>query len=240
MKFLLFITMFLCSCSLFAQEEKWKDASKESQAYNAYRSKVSIPPYELAKVKALLAKIPEDEEGMKMPDKVYNALSFREKFTYHMIHAENYSQNCDAMPPIQDEQKKIFGNLPDAFDEYSWSDRQYNFLRSQRDSVMALIKESVTRSKRMGVNYKDAVVALNGWEMIPFLISTYQTDKKDHDILTVLLLLMKQNEYAPFLAATSFTKLYGDDANYRAYIDLNKANEDLIIERAGNFYKTKK
>ncbi len=78
-------------------------------------------------------------------------LSFREKFTYHMIHAESYSQNCDAMPPIQNEQKKIFAYLPDAFDEYDWSDRQTAFLQKNRDSIIALITESMTRSKRIGV-----------------------------------------------------------------------------------------
>jgi hypothetical protein len=241
MKFRLLIAILFCSITLFAQEEsEWKEASKESQAYHLYRSKTSVPPYELAKVKGLLAKAENDEEeNLKLPAKLYNALSLREKFTYHMIHAESYSQNCDVMPPIQDEHKKIFGNLPDAFDEYSWSERQYDFLRGQRDSVMALIKESVLRSKRMGVNYKSAVVAMNGWEMIPFLISAYNTDKKDHDILTVLLLLMKQNEYKPLMTSASFTKLYGENADYRAYLDLNKANEDLILERAGNFYKSK-
>ncbi|MRG48364.1 hypothetical protein GFS24_24825 [Chitinophaga sp. SYP-B3965] len=225
MKYFLLFAVLFCSITLFAQD----------------RSKISVPPYELAKIKGLVSKMEHDEEeNLKLPAKSYNALSLREKFTYHMIHAESYSQNCDAMPPIENEHKKIFGNLPDAFGEYSWSERQQDFLRGQRDSVMALIKESVLRSKRMGVNYKAAVVAMNSWEMIPFLISTYNTDKKDHDILTVLMLLMKQNEYKPFMTSTSFTKLYGEDADFRAYLDLNKANEDLILERAGNLYKSKK
>jgi hypothetical protein len=73
--------------------------------------------------------------------------------------------------------------------------------------------------------------------MIPLLIKTYNTDKKDHDILTVLMLLMKKNNYAEFINSPSFKKLYADDeSSYRAYLSLNSANEELIIKRASDFY----
>ncbi len=49
-------------------------------------------------------------------------------------------------------------------------------------------------------------------EMIPFPISTYNTDRKDHDILTLLMLLMQQNKYPVFVASASYAKLYGDKA----------------------------
>lgn len=242
MKYLLFIVILFSSSTLFAQEEtEWKEPSKESQAYSTFRTRLSTPPYELAKIKGLLSKtVHDDDENLKLNAKVYNSLSLREKFTYHMIHAEDYSQNCDAMPPTQDAHKKIFGYLPDAFGEYSWSERQYNFMNGNRDSVMALIRESVLRSKKMGVNYKAAIVAVNGWEMIPFLIEFYNSDKKDHDILTLLMFLMKNNEYKPFMTSASFTKLYGEEGNAQTFLDFNKANEALILERANNFYKSKK
>jgi len=240
MKFYLFITALFCSLQLFAQE----GPGKESLAYREYRSKMSVPPYELAKIKKLVAGLKtsyedNDEGHQKMPIQVYNSLSLREKFTYHMIHAEDFSQNCDVFFAI-DEHKKIFGHLPDLFGDNNWSERQYKFLKDNRDSVMALIKESVLRSKRMGVNYKQAIVEINGWEMIPFLINTYQTDRKDHDILTLLMLLMEQNKYQPFVSSASYAKLYGKNASYDGYLELNKSNEDLIMQRAEHFYKTQK
>jgi hypothetical protein len=76
-------------------------------------------------------------------------------------------------------------------------------------------------------------------KMIPFLIKTYNIDKKDHDILTVLMLLMKENQYKPFLASQSFRKLYGEEASYQAHLELNKANEELILKRAMDFYNGK-
>src|SRR6185369_10495733 len=106
----------------------YKEASPESQAYNEYRLYTATPPYGLQKIYGLIKKIKADEDGNEaLAAKTYNSLSFREKITYNMIHPEEYSQNCDAMPPIQDEQKKIFAQLPDAFGEIDWSDRQRKF-----------------------------------------------------------------------------------------------------------------
>jgi hypothetical protein len=242
MKYLLSLAMLLCTLQLSAQDgEKWEPVSEESLAYHQYRTKNTVPPYGLEKVKKLVAGIgiAEDDAPNRPAAGDYAALSLREKFTYHMIHAEVYSQNCDAIPLAPDEHKKIFGLLPDAFGEHSWSQRQYQFLRDNRDSVMSILTESVTRSKRVGLNYKHAIVAINGREMIPFLIKTYNTGKKDHDILTVLLLLMKNNAYQPLLTSASYPKLYGDGTDFRAHINFNAANEALILERAVNFHNNR-
>ncbi len=242
MKYYYLLLLVLTTGRLAAQEATgWEEPSKESQAYHEYRYKATVPPYGLAHVKSLIASIKsDDEDNRSMNTQTYQALPLREKFTYHMIHAEAYSQNCDVMPPIQDEHLKIFGHLPDAFDEYSWSNRQTGFLTANRDSVLALIKESVSRSKRVGVNYKTAIVAVKGKALIPFLISIYKTDRKDHDILTVLLLLMEQGQYEPFKKTATYTKLYGADSNYQSYLKYNQANEHLILKRAMEFYNSGK
>lgn len=234
--FALMLTPFIT----LAQSEEWKEASKESQAYHEFRLKNTIPPYGLSKVKQLLAKADADEVGGKaIVQKEYNALTLREKFTYNMIHAESYSQNCDVMPPVQEEQTKISGQLPDAFSEESWSDRQLEFFRLHKDSVLALIKESANRSGRMGLNYKQAVVEVNGVDFIPFIIETYKRNPKDLDLLTLLMLLMKNNKYPPFISSVSYTKLYGKTSDYQSHIQFNKANEELILKRAADFYNSK-
>lgn len=240
-RYLLSALLFIPSLLAAQEEGAWKEASKESQAYHEYRLRNTVPPYGLPKIKGLVATITSGaDENLSLNTKTYLALPVREKFTYTMIHAEAYSQNCDVMPPIQDEHLKIFGHLPDAFDEYSWSDRQTDFLVANRDSVLALVKESVSRSKRIGVNYKSAIVTINGKELIPSLIATYKLDHKDHDILTVLMLLMEKNKYQPFIQSASYTKLYGPDSNYQGFLQFNKANEVLILQRALDFYKSGK
>ncbi|MCK7553778.1 hypothetical protein MKQ70_01665 [Chitinophaga sedimenti] len=215
-------------------------AGPASIAYHEYRMKESVPPYGLAKVKALITKINDSEETTALNAKDYLGLSLREKFTYHMIHAESYSQNCDIVLPEPDEEKKIFAYLPSVFGDTHWSSRQLDFFQSNRDSVLALIKESANRSKRTGLNYKHALMEMHAVEAIPFLAEFYQRDRKDHDILTLLMLLMKESRYAPFLSSASYTKLYSKESNYFSYLQDNKANEDLIIKRATDFYNSRK
>jgi len=240
--FLLLLNALACGSVRAQANDDYKEASKESEAYHEYRMVLTEPPFGLQKINGLCAKIKavdtDGDEGTAILDpKKYSALSFREKFTYHMIHPESFSQNCDAMPTIQDEQKKIFGQLPDAFGDENWSDRQHKFFIAHKDSVIALMQYCITKDKRVGLNFKHAIVDINAKEMIPFLISIYNEQKKDHDILTVLMLLMKNNAYQPFMVSASNKKLYADpDDSYKSYLNFNVENEELIIKRALDFY----
>ena len=243
MKLILPFLFLLFSVSTFSQRRPLKKPeSKESQAYRQLRTKPTVPPYGLVKIQELIKKIRTDgEDNEALNQKDYDALSLREKFTYNMIHAESYSQNCDVMPPVSNEDKKIFAYLPDAFVEFAWSERQTKFLSRNRDSVIAFMKESMGRTKRAGVNFKQAMLEINAKEMIPDIIATYRAGKiKDHDLLTVLMILMKDNEYEPFLLSGSYKKLYAEETSYQSYLNYNKANEDLIIKRATNFYNAEK
>ena len=239
MKSLLLLLSFFISTALFAQDDStWKEASKESQAYHQYRQHLTYPSYGYDKINQLIKKqvVTDSDDNLVMKDKTYTTLSLREKFTYTMLHGEAFNQNCDAMPPIQDEQTKIFGYLPDAFNEFTWSDRQNQFLTDNRDSVMAWIKESVSKTNRIGINYKLALEQINAKEMIPFLVSVYNKQRKDYDILTLLMLLMKDGNYSAFAGTATYKKLYGDNSNYQDFILANKANQDLIIKRATDYY----
>jgi hypothetical protein len=103
---------------------------------------------------------------------------------------------------------------------------------------VTLMTESIRRSHHIGLNYKKVIVDINATEMIPLLISMYNEKKIDHDILTVLMLLMSKNKYPVFINSVSWQKLYGDPkSNRRGYLDFNTANEQLILQRATDFYK---
>lgn len=204
----------------------------------------TIPPYSIEKIRILIGALKpvDNADGWTstkaLSAKTYASLSLQEKFTYHMIHGETYSQNCDGIPPIPDEQKKLFGYLSDPFGEYEWADRQKKFFKDNKDSVVALMTESIKRSHHIGLNYKKVIVDINATEMIPLLISMYNEKKIDHDILTVLMLLMSKNKYPVFINSVSWQKLYGDPkSNRRGYLDFNTANEQLILQRAADFYK---
>ncbi|MDF2518159.1 MAG: hypothetical protein K0R59_3455 [Sphingobacterium sp.] len=243
--------ILICLSSLtrvFAQteNEEGSDYIMDPAAIE-FRTKMTIPPYGLAKVKAMIAKLSPvaDKDGtdtgvLALSAVDFKNLSLREKFTYTMIHAEVYAQNCDIPEHQKAIDKKIFGKLLGGFNEAWWSERQTDFLQENRDSVMKLIQESVTRSKRMGVNYKETIEQINGWQMIPFIIEYAKNTPKDKDALTLLLLLMKRGEYSEFMKSTSFKKLYGDTSNYYSYLDYNKENEALIYRRAMGYYNEKK
>lgn len=204
----------------------------------------TVPPYGLDKVKALVKKIPyvDDPESGEtstevLDPKLYASLSLPEQFTYHMVHPETYSQNCDGLPAHSDKANRIYGHLTDIFGEYEWSERQLNFFKNNRDTVERLMKPLIEKSNCIGYNLKEAIVEMNATDLIPYLIDFYNKEKKDHYVLTMLMLLMKNNQYPQFMNSTSYKKLYAvEEGEYAAYLVYNKANEDLIIQRATNFY----
>lgn len=239
MKYLVLLAATLVTSVLQAQDElPWKEASKESQAYHEYRNQLSVPFYPSTNVKNAIKKYvkSDQDDNLVMKESIYNKFTPKEKFVYAMIHPEAYSQICDANPPIEDEHKKIFGQLPDAFADYALSERQEKFLKDNSELVAGYFKECIAKNNRVGVNYKQVIVNINAVSMIPFLIQTYNKQKKDHDILTMLLLLMKNNNYEEFVQSTGYKKLYGEESNYLSHLTLNQANVDLIISRATNFY----
>ncbi|OQP57129.1 hypothetical protein A3860_11235 [Niastella vici] len=200
------------------------------------------PPYGLDRLKALIAKMESESTdkfivATQLDAKVYDSLSFNEKFTYHMIHPESYSQNCSILPTRTDEANRIYGQLPHIFGEFSWSSRQYNFFKDNRDSVQQLIKSVIEKNRAVGENFKKAIVIMNSQELIPLLIGIYNKEKKDHYILTALMLLMKENNYPEFMKSAFYRTLYDlKTGRYSAHLTYNNTNEALIIQQATNFY----
>ena len=237
----MFLLSLAAGSTLFAQDGGVTHPGTTSRRYHEYRQMISEPIYHLEQIKSLTKRIKADKEGnFRISDRVYNALSFEEKFTFNMIHGEDATQNCDAMMGIMDEEKKIFGYIPSAFgDEITWSDRQREFLKKNRNKVIPLIRATMKLRQRLGVNLKDAIMETNAVELIPDLISTYNLKKKDLDVLSLLMLLMKEGNFPEFMKSSSYTKLYGDKSNYKAFLEANSANQKLIMDRAMAFYKTK-
>lgn len=228
--------------TLFAQEEMSPRASAASRKYSEFRHQDVTPTYGLAKVKAIVQKIKEDQDmNRRMSDKDYASLSLKEKFTFVMIHGEDFSQNCDAMPEIMDEHKKIFSFFPGGLkEEAAWSQRQRDFLKENRSKVIDLIKDTIQTKKRVGANLKSAILELNAVETVPLLVTTYVRDRKDHDILTLLMILMKENKFPAFLKSSTHKKLYGDEDNYMSFVLATPAIQKETINWATGLYKSKR
>jgi hypothetical protein len=206
--------------------------------FHAYRTALTEPSYGLAKVKKMVNAIRRDrDENRRLSSKQFNALTLPETFTYVMVHGEDFSQNCNVMPAIKAEDKKIFAYPAEAFgDETVWSDRQTGFLKKNRSQIIKLIRETIQAQHRVGANLKAAIIELNAREMVPDLISAYQRDRRDNDVLTVLMLLMKQGDYQPFMYTPIYMKLYGDEnASYQEYLESKPANVKTILDNAQLF-----
>jgi hypothetical protein len=226
----------VAAASLFGQR------NGAGNAYHAHRTTITEPSYGLAKVKSLVKRIKEDSEmNHRLSAKTYDGLTLEQKFTYVMIHGEDFSQNCNEMPTIQNEDRKIFAYPASAFgDEAVWSEREETFLTKNRDRVIALIRSTMSGKKWVGANLKEAIVDLHARELIPDLLAAHKRNLADHDILTVLMLLMKDAEYIPFMETAAYKHLYGENSNYQTSVDATAANEKIIIDQATAFYRSAK
>src|SRR5665213_2586121 len=93
----------------FAQFGDPPGLSAASKAYREYRLTNSTPSYGLSKVQALIKGIkPGADDTSALSAKAYASLTVAQKFTYTLLHGEQFAQNCNGMPGIIDEEKKFF------------------------------------------------------------------------------------------------------------------------------------
>ena len=226
---------------LFAQFDP-PGITKASKAYHAYRMVETDPSYGLTKVESLIKRIKAgSDDNEVMAAKTFNALSVPDKFTYCMMHGEEFSQNCNGMPATLGEEKMIFGHpLGPWFEQNQWSDRQKSFLQKNRTAVVGLLRSTIRSNSRVGSNLKMAIAELDAWELIPDLATSYNKAKRDGDILSVLFLLMKDGKFKPFLTSATYKKIYSDeDASYKSFVSYNSENAQLTIQRATAYYKSR-
>lgn len=224
-----------------AQDVPTPKVSAATKRYHDARFRVTEPTYGLAKVKGLVKGIkPDGEDNERLSQAAYDHLTTPEKFTYAMLHGEDMSQNCDAMPWIVDEEKKLFAYPPPIFGgDAAWSKRQMAFLTGHRTEVVRLLRSTMRAKGQVGANLKATIITLRANELIPDLLAVYNRDHYDGDILSVLMILMNDGKYEPFLKSETHRKLFGPDANYGSYILANEANRKLMAERAMAFYRTR-
>ena len=211
-----------------------------ARRYHAYRLVCSTPTYGLARVRAIIRKLPKpDETTAGMPTPIWSKLSIAERFTYTMIYREHWDQNCAEMPEIATEEDKIFAELPAMDDELMWSDRQVDFLKHNRAKVVALMRNTMTGEKHVGLNIKSAIVQIEAIELIPELEAAFQRNPRDLDLLTTLSVLMKDGPYRPYLSTPTYDALYGPSKDYQSFMPWTRSAQQAILSDARAFYRSK-
>ncbi|MHB8635773.1 MAG: hypothetical protein ACYC96_04795 [Fimbriimonadaceae bacterium] len=240
----LFLGLALAASAIAVAQFNPPGLTASSRAYHAYRLQETEPSYGLANVKRIVKAIkpPSDSDGAYAPSTKFNSLSLADKFTYCMLYGEDLSQNCNGMPAILGEESKLFAQIPGPWnEEQAWSERQNAFLHKYRPQIVKLLRATIRSKHRVGINLKKAIVELNAYELIPDMVAAYNPTEKDNDILSVFFLLMRAGKYKPFLASSTYKKLYADeDSSYKTFIYANAANKKLTIARAMAYYKSRK
>lgn len=226
---ILFVFAFLTA---FSQQG---EPSKEDEACFLYRRQISQPPYGLHEIRRHL--IFHYGKSNKLDTRFYQSLPLRKRFTYHMINGESFMQNCSIELPQKNDQHMLFAELPrSVFGEYGWNAAQYQFFMKNRDSVISLIRENMQATGRVGLNFKAVIIYVNAREITRPLLDLYQGAKvKDRDVLTVLILLMRDNKYGAFLSSSVYNQLYGPASGTSTCIAFTKDIERLIIANALKF-----
>lgn len=217
-------------------------------AYHAYRQRTTEPPFNLAKVKALVASgqtahltsSPRADIGKTLPEAKFNKLSLEEQFTYNMLYPETWSQNCIGRGAEIHEANRIYRRAPVEFDAaYFWSEKQIKWFRSHRREVVGFLRRTIAARHDAGSNVKQAIVQIQGYELIPELIDLFRNNRKDKDLLSTMVTLMDNGKYKPFQTSDIGIKMVSPKAHAREPLAATKTNEDFILSQAKAYYDFK-
>jgi hypothetical protein len=175
----------------------------------------------------------------EIPDEIIFSLPFKDQFVFAVNHPESYYQSCSfiLISSITKANKEIHSNFPSAMEGTVISERQLNLLIEKRDSSIIYINECFLTQNYIGNPIKKMILNLNGVECIPNIIRLVQTpDCFDTYNLTLLMKLMLNNKYEPFLQSELYKAFYSEDKMWNTNFGLTKKNANLIIELSTGFY----
>ena len=250
------IGVALNSCSVARAQREW---AMNSNGYNWENVLIPRPAAKLSEVllwKGIGYRMPVPLDTLAAADSLgYQQLllsnvirlTIHQQFSKHISAPERYGQNCagysDRLPRRLAEARMISANLPPEIEGYTWSDRQLDFFKRNRDSALVWMRNEIGSTHTVGMNFKQIIVALNGVELIPDLLIEMDREsiagRHDDAIYTVVMLLMNRGDFAPWMQTKLFWRLYGRElAGYRDGVYWTQ-EVDVTIHRMGMyFYKT--
>ncbi|HET6996799.1 MAG TPA: hypothetical protein VFI06_17520 [Chitinophagaceae bacterium] len=184
-------------------------------------------------------------EDIRLSDSDFHSLSPAEKFIFAHQYPESYLQTCGLYDMASDI-SMIHANIPYMFDGERMSERQIKSLLDNRDSTLGYLSDCIDFRSHIPLGYKKTIIEINAWEFIPSILSLEEkmnkgdtTTVEDPYIYSVLLELMKNNEFADFKKTAMYNKLYGPDAGYREKIAYTAAIRNKIRELSQKLYMQK-
>lgn len=176
----------------------------------------------------------------KISETDFKKLFAAEYLEYAVDHPESYRQICSMYYPDKNENDRIHANLPMKGEGFTMSNRQSQSLISHRDSVICYLNQCISRQDQVGITFKEIIVMLSAYESIPDMLQKLKSKMpRDNYLLTTMMVLMKNDNYAPFLKSDIYKDLYASD-NYKESIEFTSANNDAIAQFANSYYSWKK
>jgi hypothetical protein len=242
--FYLLITFSLFSCTSSEQTKTIED-DQLTALLEFHTSNTSC--FKSKKVETLMAKqfdkdtIPEfmfgDDFIKPLNDQQIKDFSVEEWLFYSLSYPQSYSQNCGYPVFDSNGHQKIFKEIPSTIEGLEMSEQQFEALSVRRAKVIPLLIKCINNSDFIDLEMRRLISDLKAIECIPALIKLYnRQEKKDHDILTLFIGSMEENEFPPyrqFERSIIFKK--GD--NQRLYIDASTQNINAILKLAKDFSK---
>ncbi len=203
--------------------------------------RLTNPGFGLERVQAFIQQYKNSRESYRnkpVSQGAYDSLSIREKFTYAMIYPERYLQNCARFTYFF-QRGKLFPRLSFGYNENTLSFRQIQFLKMNRDSVITFLDEIIQQKKSWGINIKQAIIEINGWEFIPAMMTYYRQRPDDTDVLTTFMALMAHDVFSSFTQSEYYNHLYGDPVGYHVTVDADKTTEAFILNTTMAYYTSR-
>lgn len=201
-----FILLLLACLDIMAQKKKKKDPEENwvrmSRPFGD-RYRQTIPEFGYEKVEKLVEaadSIKQYFSAGKLSQQTVDLLSPEEKFTWCMGFPESFMQICTLFH-YDSVDYKIFAHLPMVEVGAQMSTRQWDFLKQERALTIRLMRQSISDSVFIGLNYKEVIRDLLVVELIPEVISNYNRTK-DKDLLTLLIELMEKQQHQTWLSSS--------------------------------------
>ena len=185
---------------------------------------------------------------LKISEKDFNSLNAYEHFIYSFYYPEWYYQSCSLFPLRNNILQKISAILIMQGEGLRMSKRQQNAIIQHKDSTILLMKQCIDKSKVINNRFKENIISLKAYQLIPTLIKTLKNQKKIKDpyILTTLCLLMRF-DYQPFINSKIYSELYPIDSNKNHIfkrsnentIPFTQENYKTILNFASDYFKFK-
>ena len=222
-----------------------QSAENATRIYNPSSAPDIENPYSLSKGSCFQSTNPKINHDLSSAE--FNLLSLHEKIEYSLFYPASYHQICSFMKPLSsDYQNFIHAYLLIELGERRRSEKQRKVLTLNRNMTVKILSECLFSTNFLGRLEKSVIQELNAYECIPGLIEIFKKNK-DTELLTLCLLLMKNDKFEKLSESKIHETLYADPAHFsigRPYtyyqkIPKNEENINIVLSLAEEYYELK-